>query len=84
MGSGWMVLLGVGNENVLGILEERCVKSLKTYKLNCKMWVLIDCRDRWRWALHESGDFRVKFLTELAEEKILDVNNGGEVTIWNK
>ncbi|GJR73861.1 reverse transcriptase domain, reverse transcriptase zinc-binding domain protein [Tanacetum coccineum] len=43
-----------------------------------------DCRDRWRWTLHESGDFTVKELTKLVEEKILDVNIEGDATIWNK
>ncbi|GJS97287.1 retrovirus-related pol polyprotein from transposon TNT 1-94 [Tanacetum coccineum] len=45
---------------------------------------MLGCRDRWRWALHESGDFTVKELTKLVEEKILDVNNEGDSTIWNK
>ncbi|PWA59008.1 hypothetical protein CTI12_AA193110 [Artemisia annua] len=44
----------------------------------------VQSRDRWRWTLHESGDFTVKELTKLVEEKILDVNNGGDTTIWNK
>jgi hypothetical protein len=47
--------------------------------------ITFDCRDRWRWALHESGEFTVKELTKMVEEKILDVdNNGGVATIWNK
>ncbi|GJV19306.1 RNA-directed DNA polymerase, eukaryota, reverse transcriptase zinc-binding domain protein [Tanacetum coccineum] len=42
------------------------------------------CRDRWRWMLDEDGDFKVKTLTSLIEEKILQGDSGGVDTIWNK
>ncbi|GKA24065.1 kinase-like domain, beta-lactamase/transpeptidase-like protein [Tanacetum coccineum] len=39
---------------------------------------------KWRWTIHESGDFTVKELTKVVEDYILDVDNGGDATIWNK
>ncbi|GKC47715.1 hypothetical protein Tco_1065437, partial [Tanacetum coccineum] len=45
-------------------------------------WVrILEEGDRWGWALHESGDFTVKELTKLVEEKILDVNNEGRLPV---
>ncbi|GJR85663.1 reverse transcriptase domain, reverse transcriptase zinc-binding domain protein [Tanacetum coccineum] len=46
--------------------------------------ISIDCRDKWRWTLNGDGDFSVKDLSRLVEEKILDVERGGQETIWNK
>ncbi|GJX71101.1 hypothetical protein Tco_0308272 [Tanacetum coccineum] len=43
-----------------------------------------DCRDTWRWVLGEDGDFKVKELSILIEEKIIQVENGGHETLWNK
>ncbi|GKB75879.1 RNA-directed DNA polymerase, eukaryota, reverse transcriptase zinc-binding domain protein [Tanacetum coccineum] len=40
--------------------------------------------DRWRWSLGEDIDFKVKILTSLIEEKILQVENDGHDTCWNK
>ncbi|GKB76223.1 RNA-directed DNA polymerase, eukaryota, reverse transcriptase zinc-binding domain protein [Tanacetum coccineum] len=40
--------------------------------------------DKWRWAISEDGEFKVKELTRLVEEKILQVENGYQETIWNK
>ncbi|GJU85982.1 putative ribonuclease H-like domain-containing protein [Tanacetum coccineum] len=40
--------------------------------------------DRWRWTLGEDGDFKVKILKSLIEEKILQVENNGHDTRWNK
>ncbi|GJS49277.1 hypothetical protein Tco_0599398 [Tanacetum coccineum] len=40
--------------------------------------------DKWRWTLNGDGDFSVKDLSRLVEEKILDVERGGQETIWNK
>ncbi|GJW89767.1 reverse transcriptase domain, reverse transcriptase zinc-binding domain protein [Tanacetum coccineum] len=42
------------------------------------------CRDRWRWAFDVEGGFKVKTLTGLIEEKILQVEVGGQDTLWNK
>ncbi|GJS03504.1 reverse transcriptase domain, reverse transcriptase zinc-binding domain protein [Tanacetum coccineum] len=36
-----------------------------------------------RWALQESGDFTVRGLTKLVEEKILNMESGGEATTGN-
>ncbi|GJX90186.1 RNA-directed DNA polymerase, eukaryota, reverse transcriptase zinc-binding domain protein [Tanacetum coccineum] len=41
-------------------------------------------RDRWRWALCEDGEFKVKDLSRLIEEKILHVETGTQETLWNK
>ncbi|GKE55918.1 reverse transcriptase domain, reverse transcriptase zinc-binding domain protein [Tanacetum coccineum] len=39
------------------------------------------CRDKWRWELDEDGEFTIKELTRLVEDKILHVENGGHETI---
>nr|GEU93838.1 reverse transcriptase domain, reverse transcriptase zinc-binding domain protein [Tanacetum cinerariifolium] len=43
-----------------------------------------NCRDRWRWSLVEDGEFTVKELSKLIEEKILISDVGGQETLWNK
>ncbi|GJR76960.1 putative RNA-directed DNA polymerase [Tanacetum coccineum] len=43
-----------------------------------------DYRDRSKWTLNEDGEFTVKELTKMIEEKIWRVENGGQVTLWNK
>ncbi|GJY28608.1 MAK10-like protein [Tanacetum coccineum] len=35
-----------------------------------------DCKDTWRWVLGKDGDFKVKELSILIEEKIIQVENG--------
>ncbi|GKF38517.1 RNA-directed DNA polymerase, eukaryota, reverse transcriptase zinc-binding domain protein [Tanacetum coccineum] len=40
-------------------------------------------RDKWRWMLGEDGEFTVKELIRLVEEKILHVESGGQETVWN-
>ncbi|GJX47851.1 hypothetical protein Tco_0273041 [Tanacetum coccineum] len=37
--------------------------------------------DKWRWELDEDGEFTIKELTRLVEDKILHVENGGHETI---
>ncbi|GJV23438.1 putative RNA-directed DNA polymerase, eukaryota, reverse transcriptase zinc-binding domain protein [Tanacetum coccineum] len=46
--------------------------------------IKFDCRDSWRWTLKENGDFAVRELSKLVEEKTLSVDSGGESKIWNK
>ncbi|GJU09232.1 reverse transcriptase domain, reverse transcriptase zinc-binding domain protein [Tanacetum coccineum] len=41
-------------------------------------------KDRWRWSLGEDGEFTVKELARLVEEKILHMDSGGHETLWNK
>ncbi|GKE21948.1 RNA-directed DNA polymerase, eukaryota, reverse transcriptase zinc-binding domain protein [Tanacetum coccineum] len=43
-----------------------------------------NCKDRWRWSLGGDGDFKVKDLSSLIEEKILHSDGGGHETLWNK
>ncbi|GJR58972.1 cycloartenol synthase [Tanacetum coccineum] len=43
-----------------------------------------DCRDHWKWTLNDDGEFTVKELTKMIEEKILRVESDSEVTLWNK
>ncbi|GKE11062.1 reverse transcriptase domain, reverse transcriptase zinc-binding domain protein [Tanacetum coccineum] len=43
-----------------------------------------NCRDKWRWLLGEDGEFTVKDLAILVEEKNLHVENGGHETLWNR
>ncbi|GKE09180.1 RNA-directed DNA polymerase, eukaryota, reverse transcriptase zinc-binding domain protein, partial [Tanacetum coccineum] len=57
-------------EDLLGVLQHVMVSN--------------NCRDRWRWALDNDGDFTVKDLSSLIEEKILRSDNGGQETGWNK
>ncbi|GJY27531.1 reverse transcriptase domain, reverse transcriptase zinc-binding domain protein, partial [Tanacetum coccineum] len=40
-------------------------------------------RGQWRWRLGEDGEFMVKELTRLIEEKTLHVESGGHETLWN-
>ncbi|GJV12668.1 reverse transcriptase domain, reverse transcriptase zinc-binding domain protein [Tanacetum coccineum] len=40
-------------------------------------------KDRWRWSLGEDGEFTVKELARLVEEKILHRDGGGQETLWN-
>ncbi|GJV29789.1 RNA-directed DNA polymerase, eukaryota, reverse transcriptase zinc-binding domain protein [Tanacetum coccineum] len=42
-----------------------------------------NCRDKWRWTLSEDGEFAVKELTKLIEEKVLRMESGGRETLWN-
>ncbi|GJZ47895.1 putative RNA-directed DNA polymerase, eukaryota, reverse transcriptase zinc-binding domain protein [Tanacetum coccineum] len=66
-------------------LRGRACKEFEDFQILFQnVVIMFDCRDRWRWTLHKSGDVIVKELTKLVEEKILDVNNGGDATIWNK
>ncbi|GJX98461.1 RNA-directed DNA polymerase, eukaryota, reverse transcriptase zinc-binding domain protein [Tanacetum coccineum] len=44
----------------------------------------VDNRDRWKWSLSEDGEFTVKELSRLIEEKILVSDNGGQEMVWNK
>ncbi|GJX96018.1 ribonuclease H-like domain-containing protein [Tanacetum coccineum] len=48
------------------------------------VFVVSNYRDKWRWELVEDGEFKVKALTRLVEEKILQVENRDQETIWNK
>lgn len=70
-------MFGVGNGSGLEILDGGYVRIWKIYKLFCKiLFIKLDCRDRWRWALQKSGDFTVRELKKLVEEKILNVDSG--------
>ncbi|GKE05044.1 reverse transcriptase domain, reverse transcriptase zinc-binding domain protein, partial [Tanacetum coccineum] len=42
-----------------------------------------NCKDNWRWSLGEDGNFAVKDLSRMVEEKILHADSGGQETIWN-
>nr|GEZ50427.1 protein kinase-like domain, beta-lactamase/transpeptidase-like protein [Tanacetum cinerariifolium] len=39
--------------------------------------------DKWRWTLDKNGEFTVKELARLVEEKILHTESGGHETLWN-
>ncbi|GKB80764.1 reverse transcriptase domain, reverse transcriptase zinc-binding domain protein [Tanacetum coccineum] len=43
-----------------------------------------NCKDRWKWLLQEDGDFTVKGLSKMIEEKTLRIENDGQETLWNK
>nr|GEX50533.1 RNA-directed DNA polymerase, eukaryota, reverse transcriptase zinc-binding domain protein [Tanacetum cinerariifolium] len=43
-----------------------------------------NCRDKWRWLLDEDGEFKVKMLTRLIEDKCLCLESDGQETTWNK
>ncbi|GKD70773.1 hypothetical protein Tco_1324863 [Tanacetum coccineum] len=57
-------------EDLLGVLKHVVVYN--------------NCRDRWRWTLVEDGEFTVKEITRLIEEKILLSDNDDQETLWNK
>ncbi|GJW29491.1 RNA-directed DNA polymerase, eukaryota, reverse transcriptase zinc-binding domain protein [Tanacetum coccineum] len=57
-------------EDLLGVLQHVVVSN--------------NCRDRWSWSLGEDGEFTVKELSRLIEEKILMSVNGDHETLWNK
>ncbi|GJW63199.1 hypothetical protein Tco_0115083 [Tanacetum coccineum] len=40
-----------------------------------------NCRDRWRWTLFEDGEFKVKDLSRMVEEKIQNVESGSQETL---
>ncbi|GKB26925.1 reverse transcriptase domain, reverse transcriptase zinc-binding domain protein, partial [Tanacetum coccineum] len=56
-------------EDLLGVVQNIVVHS--------------NCRDKWRWTLNENGEFTVKELARLVEEKILHTESGGHETLWN-
>ena len=45
--------------------------------------VSFDGRDKWKSTLDEEGGFKVKTLTSLIEEKILQMEGDGRDTLWN-
>ncbi|GJT89609.1 reverse transcriptase domain, reverse transcriptase zinc-binding domain protein [Tanacetum coccineum] len=57
-------------EDLMGVLQNVVVSN--------------NCRDKWRWLLDEDGEFKVKMLTRLIEEKCLCLESGGQETTWNK
>ncbi|GJS10798.1 nucleotide-binding alpha-beta plait domain-containing protein [Tanacetum coccineum] len=57
-------------EELVGVVQDIVVHS--------------NCRDKWRWTLDVDGEFTVKELDRLVEEKILHTDSGGQETIWNK
>ena len=61
-------VMGEYNE-LLGILQNVVVSK--------------DCSDRWRWVLQDDGNFTVKALSRVVEDKILRVESGALVTLWN-
>nr|GEV15804.1 RNA-directed DNA polymerase, eukaryota, reverse transcriptase zinc-binding domain protein [Tanacetum cinerariifolium] len=80
-------IYGVGLEfssSCIGVLGDR-----KDIRFWVDRWVdngrLCDRfpRDKWRWQLGEGGEFTVKELTRLIDEKILHVESGGHETLWN-
>nr|GEY13181.1 RNA-directed DNA polymerase, eukaryota, reverse transcriptase zinc-binding domain protein [Tanacetum cinerariifolium] len=56
-------------EDLLGVVQNIVVHS--------------NCRDKWRWTLDKNGEFMVKELARLVEEKILHTESGGHETLWN-
>ncbi|GJT76657.1 hypothetical protein Tco_1043382 [Tanacetum coccineum] len=73
----------VGNEGDIRFWVDRWVGGVRLCDRFPRLYHL-EGGDRWRWELHESGEFTVKELTKMVEEKILEVNNGGGAMIWNK
>ncbi|GJS75873.1 reverse transcriptase domain, reverse transcriptase zinc-binding domain protein [Tanacetum coccineum] len=61
-----------------------CKDFEKLQKLLHIVVIKFDCKDSWRWTLKENGDFAVRELSKLVEEKALSVDSGGDSTIWNK
>ncbi|GJY41724.1 hypothetical protein Tco_0428994 [Tanacetum coccineum] len=55
-------------EDILGVLTNVVISN--------------ECRDLWRWSIHESGSFTVRVLTKMVEERTL--GSDSQETIWIK
>ncbi|GJY48443.1 reverse transcriptase domain, reverse transcriptase zinc-binding domain protein [Tanacetum coccineum] len=75
-----VMTFGVGNGIGLEILSKELVELLGVVQ---NVVVNYNYRDEWRWQLGDDGEFTVKELTRLIEEKILHVESGGHETLWN-
>ncbi|GJT44971.1 RNA-directed DNA polymerase, eukaryota, reverse transcriptase zinc-binding domain protein [Tanacetum coccineum] len=56
-----------------GVIDERRV-----------VWQTKGLGDKWKWTLNGDGNFLVKDLSRIVEEKILDVETNSQQMIWNK
>ncbi|GJQ98501.1 hypothetical protein Tco_0009640 [Tanacetum coccineum] len=54
-------------EELVGVVQDIIVHS--------------NCKDKWRWMLVDDGEFTVKELARLVEDKILHTDSGGQETI---
>ncbi|GJS85950.1 reverse transcriptase domain, reverse transcriptase zinc-binding domain protein [Tanacetum coccineum] len=81
-GGVWNDIVRIGEE-INGIEEMRAVYGIRGRGL-MECGVGNGNRDKWRWLLGEDGEFTVKDLAILVEEKNLHVENGGHETLWNR
>ncbi|GKB68091.1 RNA-directed DNA polymerase, eukaryota [Tanacetum coccineum] len=72
--------------------KEECVRSIRgrvTRDLDELVGLLqtvvvhSNCKDNWRWLLGKDGEFTVKDLARLVEEKTIHVEIRGHETLWN-
>ncbi|GKD55017.1 hypothetical protein Tco_1288404, partial [Tanacetum coccineum] len=98
--SSFMCKLGIRGEVGWQIKEGRKMESVSGNEIGCGSRALGDvdellgvlhnivvstnCRDIWRWSLHDSGNFSVKVLTRMIEEKTLALDSSRQETMWNK
>ncbi|GJW97338.1 kinase RLK-Pelle-CrRLK1L-1 family protein [Tanacetum coccineum] len=72
-----------GQEGAKGNVAEK-KKVKESMKANLRKLLKYKAWDRWRWTLVEDGEFTVKEISRLIEEKILLSDNGDRETLWNK
>nr|GEX11931.1 transposon TX1 [Tanacetum cinerariifolium] len=81
-GGVWRDKIKIGEElDGLGIEFSSSFEGVVGNGRDIRFWI---DRDKWRWTLNGDGNFSAKDLSRLVEEKILDVERGGQETIWNK
>ncbi|GJW16706.1 transposon TX1 [Tanacetum coccineum] len=61
-----------------------CDRFPRLYHLDRRKEGGVGDKGRWKLTLNDDGEFMVKELTKMIEEKILRVERSGEVTLWNK
>ncbi|GJW98026.1 Toll/interleukin-1 receptor domain-containing protein [Tanacetum coccineum] len=75
------IMYGVGSGIGLEALGDvGLVRSIHEELIGVMQNIVVDynCRDKWRWTLGEDGEFAVKELTRLIDEKVLCVESDGD------
>ena len=46
-------------------------------------YITLNCQDAWKWVLDDSGAFSVKALSNLVEDKCINIGDHNSETMWN-
>ncbi|GJZ88606.1 hypothetical protein Tco_0660388 [Tanacetum coccineum] len=57
---------------------------VEKFKKRLADWKAKTMSDKWSWSLREDGEFKVKDLSRMLEDKILHTNSEARETRWNK